>query len=426
MRISTAQLFQTGVTQINAQQAQLLGLYNQVSSGKQLTAPSDNPIGAARAVTLANDQSVNTQYATNRVTAEQNLNTEENTLQSVTTLFQKLQTEIVQAGSDTLSDSDRQSIGSVITTLKSTLLDLANATDANGQYLFSGYQGNVAPFASDATGAVRWKGDEGQRLIQVSTSRQMAGNDNGQALFMQAGPGDATYITAATGNTLSATTNQGTGIISTPTVAAPTDPTVGDNFTVKFSGSPLQYTVTDETTGATTVAATAYPPGGGTLALSPGVSVSLTGTPAAGDTFAVETAASEGPTTADPQNSSLNVFNSLDALAQVLTTPVGADDVKRAALHNTLTTVAQRIQVNYNAMLTVRASVGSRLDEVSSLNDSGSTMALNYTQQISSIEDVNYNTAITQLSLRQTALAAAQQAFVSIEGLNFFTTNAGK
>ncbi|TAM87446.1 MAG: flagellar hook-associated protein 3 [Candidimonas sp.] len=412
IRVSTAQLFQDGITQINAQQSQLLGLYNQVSSGKQLNSPADDPLGAARAITLATAQSINTQYKSNRGVAEQDLNTEENTLQSVTTLFQSLKTDVVQAGNGTLSDSDRQSLGAVVTTLKQTLLGYANATDANGQYLFSGHQGNVPPFAVGGTGTVTWQGDRGARLIQVTGSRQMSTSDNGYDLFMGATPGDQSYVTQA------GAANTGTAVVNTPTITNPADPSVGNNFSVSFSGSPLQATITQtDPTGAPVGSPTvvAYAPGTGTLALSPGVSIAISGTPAAGDTFSVT----------NVKGQDLNIFTSLDELAAALNTPTGGDQAKLAALHNTLVTVGQRVQSNYNAILTVRSSLGTRLNELSGLDNSGASLDVNYTTQLSGIEDVNYNTAITQLQLRQTALSAASQAFVNIQNLNLFSMNAG-
>jgi len=410
MRISTAQFFQDGITQINNQQGQLLSLYNQVSSGKKLTTPSDDPLGAARAITLSTAQTVNAQYKSNRTVASQNLNAEENTLQSVTTLMQQIQTTIVQAGNGTLSDSDRQSLATVIATAKQTLLGYANATDANGQYLFSGHQGDVAPFSEGSGGAVSWQGDRGARLVQVSSSRQIPTNDNGYDLFMSASPGDTSYITSAN------SANTETGQISTPTIIDPTDASVGNNFSISFSGSPLQYTVSQtDSSGDPVGSPVTYPydSTSTTLTLSPGVTVSMAGAPASGDSFTVDTATSQN----------LNIFDSLDNLANVLNTPAAGNPQALAALKNTLTTVGQSVQANYSAVLTVRASLGTRLNEIDGLNSSGDTLDVNYTTQLSSIEDVDYNTAITQLTLRQTALSAASQAFVKIESMNLFAMN---
>jgi flagellar hook-associated protein 3 FlgL len=63
------------------------------------------------------------------------------------------------------------------------LLGLANATDGNGLYLYSGYQGSTAPFAENGPGVVAYRGDQGQRLVQISPSRQVPTSNAGQRYF---------------------------------------------------------------------------------------------------------------------------------------------------------------------------------------------------------------------------------------------------
>jgi len=71
-------------------------------------------------------------------------------------------------------------------------------------------------------------------------------------------------------------------------------------------------------------------------------------------------------------------------------------------------------------VLTVRASVGSRLRELDSLNSAGSSRDIQYSQTLSQLQDVDYAKAISQLTQQQTTLQAAQQSFVKIAGLSLF------
>src|SRR3546814_3340114 len=91
-----------------------------------------------------------------------------------------LKTRLGQAGNGTLSDADRATLADVLSSAKANMLALANGTDGNGQYLFSGLHGDMAPYTQDASGTVTWQGDTGQRNIQVDQTWQLAGGDRSE------------------------------------------------------------------------------------------------------------------------------------------------------------------------------------------------------------------------------------------------------
>ena len=137
MRISTQTLFETGANQLGALQSNLVRTQQQISSGQRILNPSDDPIGAARALEITQSQSINTQYGANRQQAMGALTGVEGTLSSVTALLQEVQTTIVAAGNGVLSDNER---GFQATELKGrleALLGLANSRDALGNYQFA-------------------------------------------------------------------------------------------------------------------------------------------------------------------------------------------------------------------------------------------------------------------------------------------------
>jgi len=88
----------------------------------------------------------------------------------------------VAAGNPAFSDSERQMMAIELRGHFDELLGLANTKDEQGNYLFSGFQGNTRPFEQTANG-VEYKGDQGQRLIQVSSSRQLPVSETGEAVF---------------------------------------------------------------------------------------------------------------------------------------------------------------------------------------------------------------------------------------------------
>src|SRR5690606_29395816 len=118
MRISTNQFYQAGTNALGKQQSQLLHIYQQISSGRRMVTPADDPLGAAQAINLSQSKSLNARLAENRTVARQNLGMEENTLNSATGLMVEIKTRLNEAANGTLSDADRQTLSSVIQNLK--------------------------------------------------------------------------------------------------------------------------------------------------------------------------------------------------------------------------------------------------------------------------------------------------------------------
>ena len=71
-------------------------------------------------------------------------------------------------------------------------------------------------------------------------------------------------------------------------------------------------------------------------------------------------------------------------------------------------------------VLRIRASSGTRAKELDTLNESGDNMGIQYKQQLSDLQDVDYAKAISDLTRQQTYLQATQQAFLKVQGLSLF------
>ncbi|MBP2197313.1 flagellar hook-associated protein FlgL [Pantoea cypripedii] len=183
MRLSTNMIFNQQVRGITDSQSSWLKVGEQLSSGRRVSNPSDDPIAASRAVVLSQSQAKSTQYATARSFANQSLAMEENTLSSVTSSIQDAQTLIVQGSTGTLSDDDRASIATELEGIRSQLLGQANAKDGNGNYIFAGYKTDTAPFSDTGTG-VTYVGGTQAITQKVDDSRTMAVGNTGSSVFM--------------------------------------------------------------------------------------------------------------------------------------------------------------------------------------------------------------------------------------------------
>jgi flagellar hook-associated protein 3 FlgL len=201
MRVTTAQIFDSGTRGIGRNQFDLYKIQNQLSTGRRVLTPEDDPIGASQALVLSQTKGVSEQLLKNQDTARGKLGVVEGQLTSLSDLLQNVRERLVQAGNTTLSNSDRSYIAQELEARFSELLGIANSQDGAGNYLFSGYQGATKPFGLTADGA-EYFGDAGKRLLQVEGSRQLPTNVTGSELFETIRSGNGTFETSTSGNIL--------------------------------------------------------------------------------------------------------------------------------------------------------------------------------------------------------------------------------
>jgi flagellar hook-associated protein 3 FlgL len=390
-----------GVAGIQQQTSDLIRTQQQVSSGRRILSPSDDPVASARVLDLSQSQSLNKQYDTNTGSATSSLGLEESMLGSVGNLIQDVRTAAIQAANSPLTDQDRASIAMEMRSRYQELLGLANSTDGNGQYMFSGYKGVTKPFVETSLGNVTYQGDQGQRLIQISPSRQMAVSDSGADIFQRIKNGNGTIVGAA------AAANTGSGIIDPATVTNLADPNLRQPVTITFT-SPTTFDVSSPTSVPPLALVGVSYTSGSTIGYN-GWSMNITGTPAAGDTFTVK------------PSSNVDIFKTLGDLITQLETPIqGSGTGGSAKLTNNINTAIQNFDQALQNVLTVRASVGARMKEVDSVKSTGEDLQLQYQQTISSLQDLDYAKAITDLTRQQSTLEAAQMSFTRVQGLSLF------
>jgi len=410
MRISSVTMFEQSVSSMNRQQSDFLKVSQQIASGRRVVNPSDDPQAASRAVGVDQARAVTQQHADSRVSARNSLAQTESVLNSVSDAVTSAKTLMIQASSDTLSDADRQSVASELRGVYETLIGQANATDGNGRHLFGGYQDSTEPFIkkdtdNDGKAEVHYVGDSNNREQRIDASRLMKVSDNGQAIFQSVPSGAGHVATADTGNAGSVTF-KGPQIVNQEGVKP------NESYSIAFEedgSGDMSYTVTDS--GNNPVASGDYEYDGEkpVRVEFEGLSLELEGEPVDGDTIAVKPA--------DQGNTDL--FATLENALSVLENPAeNAND--KAALRNTLSTSMRELDNSLDNVLTTRASVGARLNELDVVDSVGGNRMINYEQTLSDLVDLDYAEAIGEYSLRQVGLQASQQAFADMKGMSLF------
>ena len=397
MRISTAEFTAQAILAIDNQSSALQTTQNQLSTGLAVQTAADNPVAASQIVQLSQQQAQLTQYGTNLQSAQTRLTLEESSLSTATTNLQSIRDLVVQAGDATLNDSNRAQIATQIQTQIQALLGTANTKDSNGEYLFSGYATQTQPFATDSNGNVSYQGDAGNRLIQISADQSVADSDTGASAFMNVAAGNGTFTTSANA------ANTGSGIIDSGSVLDSAQ-WLPDNYTLTFT-SPTSYQIVDNTTATTVVPNGTYT--SGTAIQFQGVQVSVSGAPAAGDSFAVAPSANQ------------SMFATLTQLTTALSQPADTAAAK-AQLATSLGNALTNIDQNINHLSTVSASVGGRLNMLTAQTTTNTATSTALTTQQSSLQDVDYAAAVSTLSQQMVGLQAAEQSYAAISQLSLF------
>ncbi len=212
MRISSNQIQSTGISTILNQQSQLAQTQNQLSTGQRITKPSDDPVAASRLLDLQQSLAVSQQHQSNADAATSRLNQEESILADGETQIARIRELALEGNNGSQSNDTRNMIASELKQIQEHLLQMANTQDSNGSYLFAGYQGDTRPLVRNADNTFTYNGDDGQRYIQVGTTRQVADANSGAQVYMNIKNGNGTFAV------YDSASNTGTGVIDPGTV----------------------------------------------------------------------------------------------------------------------------------------------------------------------------------------------------------------
>ncbi|MBI4696204.1 MAG: flagellar hook-associated protein FlgL [Gammaproteobacteria bacterium] len=397
MRITTPELFNRGLNGISDLQQSIFKYQQQISSGKRLLQPSDDPVAAAQELTINERTASIEQHARNSNLAGLRMDEQQNAISSSMNALQRIRDMLVASRNGSLTPADLKSNASEVRQRLSELVSLANTRNASGEYIFAGSAVTTQAYSMDVNLNVSYNGNQTTREIPIAEGRTITEGFAGNQVYGDIRNGNGTFVTAL------GATNTGTGRLVSDSVVNPAA-YVADNFSINFT-APNTFDVVDTTTGATVLAAQTYVDG--QAITFNGISVSITGSPAATDTF----------TLTPSQNQSVfrTVKNAITTLETTLST-----DAARAAwsftMDRNLADVDQAME-NLNA---VRTSLGARqnaLDAQSQTNDDLKTQLATIK---SGLEDTDITSAVSKLSQQTNALNAAQAAFVRVQGLSLF------
>jgi flagellar hook-associated protein 3 FlgL len=152
MRITTSMVQRNVLLDLNRLSEKLAHTQSKASSGKEITRPSDDPFGAARAMGLRATMEANEQYQRNIQEAQGWQDATESALESITSYIGRAQDLLLQGSTDTADQTSRNAIASEIDQIIQGVKESANATYGD-KYLMSGTATSVAPYRLGADDA---------------------------------------------------------------------------------------------------------------------------------------------------------------------------------------------------------------------------------------------------------------------------------
>ncbi len=399
MRISSQQIFSGGINRLQDINSNLVDTQQQISTGKRVNKPSDDPVAAARILKLDQELRRVDTYQRNANLADNRLKQEESALESSVDVIQRVRELTVQAGSGSLSPNDRQSISAELKERLGQLANIANTRDASGEYIFSGFQGDTQAFARDDEGKWGYQGDEGQRQLEIDDGVTVPISDNGKGIFVDvprsvsventnSADGHISGLEVVDANALRAASP-----ISDPRKSIYLGVDAGQVIEVDAAGAPVSPPVTF---GNVDEEIEVY-----------GMKMTVNG-------------AENGSEFEIGFNRKQSVFGTIENIIDGLEGIAKGSSRGNAEYDALIAESLNNLDSAQDSIILKQTELGGRLNAVEStsafLEDSGL-----YTKEIrSQLQDVDYAEAISNLSFQSFVLQAAQQSFAQVSRMSLF------
>ncbi|WP_423189131.1 flagellar hook-associated protein FlgL [Alkalibacterium sp. f15] len=174
MRITNSLMSQNFLSNLNNNMNNVYKYQEQLSSLKQVSRPSDDPLKVSKIMDLKNEIKQNQQYKTTINDAIDFTNVQDSALANATNSLQRIHTLTQQAANGTYNTQDRQAIKTEIENEVETMMDSLN-TNFGGRYVFAGKESTTKPFtterADDGNFSIKY---EGSTMANNNVSKEIA------------------------------------------------------------------------------------------------------------------------------------------------------------------------------------------------------------------------------------------------------------
>ena len=394
MRVSTAHTYDKAIESLQKRQTDLAAAQAQLTTGKKVNVPSDDPIAAARAerslATIARSDANQRALDASRNAMQ----IAESSMADAVDLIQQARETIVSAGNASFTDSERKSVAKKLQEIRTQLLTVANRADGGGGFVFGGQGADTPPFI-DAPGGVQFVGKGGE--TQAAAGEQMNLTIDGENVWLKANSGNGVFTTSATlqsGSTAWVTSGSVTNPSANPYLTGLSNAPYDIDFQV--SGGVTTYTVNG---------GPATPYVSGQAIVFDGMSVTVKGGPANGDKFTIS-----------PSQKDLSVFKALDNVIATLS----ASNQNNGQVSQAVNKGVADMDSVLSTMQGARSAVGETLNRMDGTENRISATKLAAQSERSNAEDLDMTEAISSFQAKQTGYDAALKSYSMVQKMSLF------
>ncbi|MBE3582037.1 MAG: flagellar hook-associated protein FlgL [Thermoanaerobacteraceae bacterium] len=190
MRVTNRMLINNVLTNINNNLQNMSKIQKQMSSGKKVSRPSDDPIVVARVLSFKTALAQQDQYDKNMADARGWLDASESAVNMATATLQRARELAVYGANGTMPEASMQALAAEVDQLIDELVQTAN-TSYGGRFLFGGTITTSAPFKREkdpvsGEDSVSYNGNTGSLDWEVAQGVTITVNENGKKVFMEA------------------------------------------------------------------------------------------------------------------------------------------------------------------------------------------------------------------------------------------------
>ncbi len=179
MTVGTRHSYLVQTDRMSSLQTLIGKLQAQVSTGKKIIDPSDDPVGSARVAQLQRSIDDNSQFMRNMDTLTSRLSVADRAVEGISNSLIRARELALTAANGTLNNGDRQNIAYELDQLTDGLLQLANTRDAGGDFVFAGTKSNAPAFVRDMAGDVVWDGGGTSASIPIGPDTAIKAGERG-------------------------------------------------------------------------------------------------------------------------------------------------------------------------------------------------------------------------------------------------------
>lgn len=391
-RIASFHNYQSVSNDLMRQQVKIQHEQEQLATGKRVLSSGDDPVASIYIQNFQQQDKQLDQYIESITLARNRQTRAEISIDDSEQLVDNAKRQVMEMINGSLSKEDRKAHRQDMIGLFNNFMNIVNAKDESGNYLFSGTQSSKQPFHRDNENNVSYVGDSYHRTAQIAPAVDVQTSDAGDHVFMQIKNPYGDYQPEYE-------LQSGSSLLLSKAIN--TNNADNSEYAVSFRVDDNNQTFYDLTQNNTLISSGPYDPKTGVQWGT--LTVNFEGEMLNNDKIILE------------RQDTFNIFDSFKKGIDLSTSSI-FDASSTAELQQ----VTEQFSAAFIHLNQIRSVIGTRLNTIDQQENTHKDFKLVLNRSLGSMEDLDYSTAVIELNENLLALQASQQAFSKTKELTLF------